>query len=32
VSAGAQGIYRSVHPALYLLTVLVMVLFFWVVN
>jgi NADH-quinone oxidoreductase subunit M len=32
VSAGAQGIYRSVHPALYLLAVLVSVLFFWVVN
>jgi NADH-quinone oxidoreductase subunit M len=32
VSAGAQGIYRSVHPSLYLLAVLVTVLFVWVVN
>ena len=29
VSAGAQGIYRSVHPSLYLLAVVVLVSLFW---
>jgi len=31
-SSGAQGVYRAVHPAIYLLAVLVLLLFFWVLD